>query len=153
MMEIGRNSARGARFWPIAVFLTVAGCGQISLGGGMINDAVPTGTVVAQGTLASVASGKTVTGSVTVYLSSSTYTVRVQGLSAPSESSLFVRGVYNVASGSTSQDLALRSTSGNQNYVFSSVPAGSTWVQVKIRSATNNLDYGLATLTQVLDGT
>jgi hypothetical protein len=153
MMKIGRFSAR------IGTILTAAGaasamvggagslgCGQVTLGGGTANDAVPVGTIVAQGSFTSVASGKPVTGTVTVYLASSIYIVRLQGLSTPSESGLFVRGVVN---GIAAQDLALRSTSGNQNYTFSSVPAGSIWAQVKIYSATANLDYGLATLTQV----
>lgn len=112
-------------------------------GGGFPNDPAPTGTVKAQAAWVSL-NGQTVSGTVTVYLlESGSYVVRLNGLSAPSETGLSLRVT---ASGQQVISTSLRATGGSQNYSVSPSFANPRWEKATIRSNTAGLDYGEALL-------
>lgn len=116
-----------------------AGCG-LKGGSGTPNDPVPSGTIVHQGMWVSQ-NGQTVTGTVTVYTSSTgTYTFRLDGISAPTEGGLQLSAVSQ-ANGSFFLG-TLRAASGNQNYTIE--PGVNVWSAVVLHSPTYNLDYGRA---------
>lgn len=124
--------------------LLLSNCGVVSTGGGSgtFTDAVPNGTVVAQGNFSSQ-NGQTVTGSAIIYnMGAPNYIVRLSGLTAPSESGLLVQ-VWGNGSSPTYQ-VTLRGASGNQNYSFSS--NSQSFSRVCIHSNLKQLDYGCALL-------
>ena len=75
--------------------------------------------------------------------------VRLQGISTPQESGLKVSVVVNGVPPSSQPGYALRSSSGTQNYTFTSVPTSAAWTQVAIHSDPNNVDYGVADLSAI----
>lgn len=118
-----------------------AGCG-IRGGSTTLNDPVPSGTIVHTGMWVSMG-GQTVTGTVSVYTSSSgTYTFRLEGISAPTEGGLQLIAVSQ-ANGSFFLG-TLRGASGNQNYTIE--PGVNVWTQIVLHSPTYNVDYGRANL-------
>ena len=133
-------------------------CGYITVGGGSgINDPVPSGVIIAQGTL-QAQPGYTLSGVVSVYKSgcdgsTCTFTVRLQNLSAPAQSNLQLIATINETQ-SSNKTVALRSSTGNQNYVFTGLMATSSWIQIAIHpgSSPENLNnYAIATLQAVAD--
>jgi hypothetical protein len=106
------------------------------------NDAAPTGSILAQG---SFAPGSKVSGTVKIYVSGTSFILRLENISAPSESSLLVR-INGTPPGGPIQSFSLRATSGNQNYTFT----GASNVRlnsVDIYSNANSTAYGTAILT------
>lgn len=127
----------------IALIWGTQGCG-LNIGTTSPNDPRPTGTLLAQGQFASQ-NGKSVSGSALVFSQSGTsYIVRLEGISTPSESGLYVR-VYTANSGQVS-NLSLTATSGSQNYYFTSTETSPTFKSVYIFSVPSNIAYGLAVL-------
>ena len=127
-----------------SVSLSLVSCGQVKLGNTTPNDQAPSGTVIGQGDFISL-NGKTVTGTAAVYNSegsSTSYTLRLNGISAPSETGLVIVITVN---GEQLSPFALRSSSGSQNYsvYYEGTP---TFKQVTIRSPSANMDYGQALL-------
>lgn len=112
-----------------------SGLGGVSLGGGTgsSNDPIPSGTLLTQSQFFGQ-SGQTVSGTATVYVSSNTYIVRLQGMAIPSEAGLFVQ-VFT----STTQvgNFPLKNTSGNQNYTLTT-SAPLTFKSVNIYSTLSN---------------
>lgn len=132
----------------MAFFLALGtqGCAEIGLGGGQaFNDPLPTGQIVAQGPFYGL-NDKTVSGTAVVYKTSSTsYTLRLSGVSFPDETGLVLIPVANNAA---QAPLSLRGPTGNQNYTLNA--SGTvTWNQVLLRNSTNNLDYAQALLQQL----
>ena len=126
----------------LPVLILLSSCGGITLGGGTgTNAAIPNGTVISQGNFTSL-NGQTVTGAAILYnMGSSSYIVRLSGLSAPTENGLKVQ-VY--ANGTNVFSTPLQSTTGNQNYSFTST--SSSFSQVYIYSTLNAEIYGQALL-------
>lgn len=139
-----------------AMAAMAAACAGISLGDGTQNDPVPSGTVVFQGPLQDQ-NGFTVSGNVSIYEQLSggsvcTYVVRLSNLAAPSGYNLQVVPQVNGAPGISPTLYTLRSPTGNENYIFSGVPCGSSWAEVLINNPTATpgaQTYGLADLTAV----
>ena len=129
------------------VMFTLSGCGLKS-GGCAFNDLAPEGTIVAKGSFTGLS--KTVTGIATVYrlTADSTYAIRIEGVSIPSEAGLKIRGTATPVSGGASAvayDNTVRGYCGTQNY-FSTISDNRTWSQVAIFSPGANVDYGVAQL-------
>jgi hypothetical protein len=130
-----------------------AACG-ISLGSGSIDDPLPSGTIVAQGSLGGQ-NGHTVSGVVSVWQqnnsSACTFVLRLQTLSAPTDASLRVIPLVNGAPSVSPTFYSLRGSTGNQNYTFTGATCGATWAQVSItnpnEAVTSAQTYGTATLT------
>lgn len=138
----------------ISVIVAAAACGcGLSLGQGTLDDPTPSGSIVAQGSLAGE-NGRSVSGVASVWEqiggSSCTYVLRLENLSAPSDSTLEVVPLVNGAPGLSPSFATLRSSSGTQNYTFTGVPCGSTWTQISIINPsvanTSTQIEGLATL-------
>lgn len=112
-----------------------------------MNDARPTGSVVAQGNFTSQ-NGGTVTGTALVFSTTgNTVTLRLEGLSVtnPNSGSLNVQ-LYANPNSVLATNVALKSTSGNQNYTVT-IPASFTnWTNVYIYSNTANQNIGAAAL-------
>ena len=132
-----------------ALGLLAGACGILPGGKAVPNDGKPIGTITAQGTFTSLASGKTVTGAAVIYqlTSDMTYVVRLEGLVAPSETNLQVVGEAGGTEPFTQQ---LRANQGTMNYP-TGLGGGSnplTWTAVYIRSPSNSVtpNYGKATL-------
>lgn len=127
-----------------AGLLSFLGCGVVGTNGTSLNEPAPSGTIVAQGTFES-RNQKSVSGGATVYLvSAGSYVLRLEGISVPTTVSL--QAV--LASGSTIyvQQL-LRSSQGSMNYSFSIADGTApTFSYVSFFSASENIDYGKATL-------
>ena len=108
------------------------------------NDPVPQGTIIAQGSFVGL-NGRTVSGTVTIYLTGiGMYTVRLAGLSIPSENGIQMITVVN---DSSLTPITLSTGGGNKNYSIT-LDGSVTWKQIRIYSAPNNLDYGQALLTK-----
>lgn len=130
-------------FNKVYVILAVSallGCGIVPLGEGVINDPVPSGTIVAQGNL-SGQSGRSAAGVVAIYEqtasgSTCSFVLRLQNLSAPSDVSLRVVPVVNGAPNVSPTFYTLRAATGNQNYAFSGAACGATWAQVSLNDPT-----------------
>ena len=89
---------------------------------------------------------KTVEGVAVVYrslTSPSLFTVRLEGISAPSELGLEVQA--SISTGRVLQT-SLRSSQGTQNYTVE-VLGNPVWVSVSIHSSIKDLDYGKAILS------
>lgn len=131
------------------LILYLSGCGLINTSGGGsgLNDARPTGSVVAQGNFTSQ-NGGTVTGTALVFSTTgNTVTLRLEGLSVtnPNSGSLNVQ-LYANPNSVLATNVALKSTSGNQNYTVT-IPASFTnWTNVYIYSNTANQNIGAAAL-------
>jgi len=124
----------------LLMFLTH--CGLHAGTGVAPNDPTPSGQILKQGQFFSQ-SGQTVTGSAVIYLSGSSYILRLEGISTPSEAGLQVRIDGNP--GGVVFTSALSATSGNQNYPFSG-GVGVTFKAVDIYSTLNSVNYGSAQL-------
>jgi len=108
------------------------------------NDQAPNGTIVAQGSFVSVASGVEVVGTATVYdQTGGAYIVRIALSKAPNESNMTLIAVID---GNRQSGLMLRSRSGsvNYNYTYSGNSLSPSWDKVIIRSAVNSRDYAEA---------
>ncbi len=126
----------------LCLFASCGGVG-VGLGGGStsaFNDPTPSGTPLYQGTF-SGQNGQTVSGNALIFLSNGVYTLTLQGLSTPSESGLQIRMTSNPAN----NPIALRGTSGNQNYTLSITPP-AFFSNVNIFSTQTNTNYGAAIL-------
>ncbi len=140
-------SKKGSR-WLAAPFLMsyLAACaGSLDItttGKNLINDARPTGNPIYQGNLVGASGQSNVTGAAMIFLSGSSYTLRLDGLNVNNEAALVVN-VYH-SSGSTST--YLRSSSGNQNYSLPNLPLNSTFTSVVIYSTLQQTNYAIATL-------
>jgi hypothetical protein len=121
-------------------------CGGISIGVGgssSPNDPRPTNATLVKQTTFSSQNGKTVSGAVYIFSSNtSSYILRLESLSAPSEGGLFIQ-IYST-SGSMVLNVPLRTTSGNQNYSFTTSIANMTFAGVYIYSNINQMNYGAA---------
>jgi hypothetical protein len=117
----------------LSILLT--SCGALQLGGGQgVNDAVPTGTVIAFGNLIAQ-NGNTASGTVQIYRSSSCSTtcdhiVRVQNLNVTS--SVPVTLVVTLSTGYSTYRPQLRFLNGTQNYTYTGVSSSVSWVQVAL---------------------
>lgn len=122
--------------------ITNPSCGNV-----IPNDPIPSGTVIAQGTFTG-ANGKSVSGAAIIYSQGSgQYVLRLQSLSAPSESGLQI--VITVNS-TTLSPISLLFTSGTKNYSFTYTGSGTpSFTQVSIKPPGVSLDYGIALLTAV----
>lgn len=133
--------------WISSVLLFAWACSDIELGeNNGPNDAVPTGTVISQGSFEG-RNGQTVTGSAIVYRSGAgSYILRIQALTAPNESGISVE-LY--ANGNIAYSTTLNQASGSQNFSFS-YSGGENFESVVLRSglATPPTDeYGYAQLS------
>ena len=142
--------------------ILLSSCGGITLGGGTLNDPVPTsGSIIATGSFIGQ-NGRAVTGSVSVYkqLNSScngtTYVLRLESLSAPTDVSLVVIPVVNGATAPpiTPSFFSLRGATGSQNYTFTGADCNTSWAQVLISGdasgSTNSAqNYGVANLNRI----
>ena len=127
----------------------LAGCGLIKgQNNTILNDPVPNGTVVAQGSFFGQ-NGMSVTGTARVYrmTADNTYVIRLEGISTPSESGLILLASSN---GNSDFQANLRGTSGNQNY-FTGSNSDRYWTEVRIESTRNTSTpiYGSALLSSV----
>lgn len=130
----------------LPIMACLCACGQIGLGGGSsVNEATPSGTVLASGTFETLSAGNAVTGLVEVINSaaSGSNVIHFESFSGPTESGLEVRAVVN---GTDTRISTLRSTSGNMNYTTTFSGTTPTWSSVSIRSTANDEVYGTAIL-------
>ena len=125
----------------LASSVTVTACG-IPVGGGVPNDAKPTGTIVATGTISGSGGGKTSSGNATVYANGASYILRLDSLSVANEAGLQV--ILDMQSGPPALTASLRAPSGNQNYNVAGIVG--TFVKVEIYSTSTQTDYATATL-------
>ncbi len=112
-------------------------------GPGAQNDSIPKGTLVYSGTFSSFSTSNAVSGGVSVYQTGTTsYIVRLESYSGPSEAGLQLRVIADSATLAT---LSLRSGSGNMNY---SVGGGTStdFQQIYVYSPTSRTDYAKADL-------
>jgi hypothetical protein len=108
------------------------------------NEPRPTGTPVSQGQFTGL-NAKAVTGFALIFTpNGTTYTLRLEGLDAPSETGLQVQ-VFSAHSSSPVFSTVLKSSLGNQNYSFTAI-TGSTFTNVYIYSANSRTNYGAAIL-------
>ncbi len=134
--------------WLAAPFLLsyLSSCaGSLDLttnGRNLINDARPPGNPIYQGNFVGASGQSNVTGTALIFLSGSSYTLRLDGLSITNEAALVVN-VYH-SSGSTPNFLS--SSSGNQNYSLPNLPLNSTFTSVEIYSTLQQTNYAIATL-------
>ena len=134
--------------WLVALSLLVTACGIPVGPSASPNDAVPSGTITAQGEFTSL-NGQAVSGTAAVYLlDASNYVVRLNGIQVPQEAGL---QMVVVVDGKEQTRIALRSYSGSQNYSLSVTTSGALgslprFNQVNIHSPVRNLDYGQAIL-------
>lgn len=121
-------------------------CGCAATGDlGSLNDPVPTGTIVAQGTFTGL-NGKSASGMAVIYsVASGSYILRLSGVNLPDESGL---QLIIVANSTNLSSIMLRGSSGNQNYTFSYSGTSPTFNQVRLYSMTAFTDYATALLTQ-----
>lgn len=116
------------RFLWLFLFFSVS-CGFAT---GSLNEPVPSGTLISQGTFSGDASGRALIyrqGTSAPY----TYVLRLENLSAPDETThIRVRN----ATDSVDSILVLRSTSGQQNYTLSSTGV-LTWTTVYLQDNAN----------------
>lgn len=147
-MDSGRNTAI-----TLSAVCLLTACGDIKLGAGTVNDAEPSGTVVAQGNFTGQ-NGRSVSGVAMIYSlssgSSCIHYVRLVSLSAPSDATLQVIPIVNGAASVSPTFYTLRGATGNHTYAFTGAPCGSNWVQVQIANPALNppsaQNYGIATL-------
>jgi hypothetical protein len=138
----------------IAFLALAPGCG-LSLGEGTIDDPVPSGTVIKQGTFKGF-NDQTVTGVVSVWQQSGgstcTFVLRLQALSAPTTASLRVVPLVNGSPSISPTFYALRASTGNQNYTFTGGTCGANWAQVSLINPSETpakQAYGIADLDSV----
>lgn len=128
----------------VSLVYSLLGCGNLNIstgGGGLPNEARPTGTPVKQGQLF----GSGVSGSVLIFLrSGSSYTLRFEGLSLPSQSNL-VAQIYATPNGLVST-VNLQFTSGNTNYSFTTPAIGVNFQSVAIYNNQTQTTLGTAQL-------
>lgn len=138
----------------IPYLLTQCSLSGIPLGGGgsaaSSNDPRPDGTVIAQGQLAGL-SGKTVTGTVFIFLTGSNFVLRIEGLGVPSENNLQLQLYGSLSPSSPVMTSTLTSNTGNQNHPFNTGP-GNIFNTVLVYSTMTHSNYGSATLTQTVHG-
>jgi hypothetical protein len=135
------NSRLSKRTLLFGAFIFLIGCGELT-GGTTVapNDPIPAGTINKQGQFFSQG-GQTVTGSAIIYLSGSSYVLRLEGIQTPEETGLQVR--INTTLQSPAFTFSLKGTSGNQNYAFTG-PGQATIMSVNIFSTLSNKNYGAA---------
>jgi len=115
-------------------------------GKNLINDARPPGNPIYQGNFVGASGQSNVTGAALVFLSGTSYTLRLDGLSVPSEAALVVNVYHSSGFTSGSTSLLLRSTSGNQNYSLPGLQLNSAFTSVVIYSTVQQTNYAIATL-------
>lgn len=123
----------------------MTGCGDISVGGGTgSNDPRPTGRVLYQGQFSSQ-NGKSVSGTALIFYSTTagSYTIRLEGLTAPSET---LQVTVFASPGGQVATFPLRSSSGSMNYTYSGGTAGMVFNSVNIYSSQYAINYGTAQL-------
>jgi hypothetical protein len=134
--------------WTILFSTIGSACGlfpsSITIGGGTgsANDPVPTGTLISQGTFTSLGGPSQTSGAVQIYYSSGAYTLRLAGLSAPSESGLTV--TVSGTPGGELTSFPLQNNSGSTNYTLSIPASGVTFNTVYIYSTQSNQNYASA---------
>lgn len=122
--------------------LLMGGCGQIGIGSASLNDATPSGTLVASGQFFGV-NGKTASGAVSVYnQTTENYVIHLSGVTLPQENGLTLISVIN---GVTQSGVTLRSSSGSQNYSVTST-SNASFTLLRLFSPTHNQDYAQANL-------
>lgn len=128
--------------------VSVGSCGFLTPGRTGINDPVPQGVIVAQGTFTGL-NGNTVSGTAAIYVTSSAqYIARIEALRAPSQNGMIVEVV---ADGSVAYSSSLTGISGNQNYPIGSANV-TNWNYISILSSTTpqpSNEVGRATLIKV----
>lgn len=132
-----------ARAWPYygAVAALLVACGIIPVGGGTLNDPVPSGTVTYSGTFTGLGTN-TASGTASIYNQSpGTYVLRLDGLNVPSQSNL---NVVLTGSGTTWVNTSLRGTTGSQNYNFTA--STNVFDTSTIHSTSSNTDIASAPL-------
>lgn len=117
------------------------GCGIIPEGNVLVLEPAPSGTRLVSGTFFGT-NGKTVSGSAEIYLTGSSYVLRLASLSiTPADLGL---QVFVEHAGGTLNGIPLTATLGSRNYPLSGVPATPTFQRVVIRMGPLGLDYGFA---------
>lgn len=135
------EASRITRLYHISTAMLLTACGIIPVGGGALNATAPSGTAIYQGTFTGNNSNS-VSGTATVYeQSASGYALYLNGLSAPSQSSLVV--ILSGCNG-TPVDAGLQGTSGSQVYNFTA--SCNTFSSVTIQSTSLNQSIGQALL-------
>lgn len=107
----------------IAAFQFFAGCGLFSGSGANFNDSVPAGTILCSSQLLGSNGTGGVSGMVEIYKNSSTYTLRLDGISTPSKAGA---QISLRCDGNTVLTQSLRSATGSQNYSISSATGSCT---------------------------
>ena len=113
-------------------FFMLNSCGPIGLGSGNFDDAVPNGTIKANGTF----TGGDITGSVFVYqLDNGSHIIRLESFSISTTA-----GFLLIAETNSAEVLrtTLRGNSGNLNYT-TNVTGNPTWSSVKIENSFNTV--------------
>lgn len=132
----------------LVLSLLSSSCGSLSSGAVSANENAPTGSILASGSFTSL-NGKTVSGIAKVILDTgNVYWVRLEGLSAPSESGLQVWLTKTSSTTGQSEKTnvgTLRSVTGSTNYQ-TTITSAIAFTAVTIRSPAANLDYGTALL-------
>lgn len=114
-----------------SLLLTLAGCGFLRPGRTGIQDPVPQGVIVAQGTFTGL-NGNTASGAAVIYLTpSSQYIARLEAFQGPSQNAMLIEVV---ADGSVAYSTGLTGISGNQNYNMGAITV-SNWNYVSILSS------------------
>ena len=116
-------------------------CGTGSSGGTSLNEGAPDGFLLKQAPFFGQ-NGQTVSGTAAVYASSGgAFVLRLEGLTAPSESGIQVRVVGN---GTQVFASTLKASSGSMNYTMN-VTGIATWNSVSLYSTSQAKSYGTAT--------
>ncbi len=148
-MLLNKSSKYSTYFLLFVNTLGISGCAfnGITTGtsGVVPNDPRPTGNPISQGKLNGLNGQLSVTGSVYIFYSGGSYTLRLEGISVPSEASMTVVLIYSPQSSPATFNLT--ASSGNQNYSFSTGASAVTFNTVYIHSTQKNLDYASATLS------
>lgn len=108
------------------------------------NDSRPSGVLIAQGSFTGQ-NGQNASGSAQIFMDGGAYILRLEGISVPSENGLNVQ-VLSSASQTPVYSSSLRSSSGNQNYSFSTALTGR-FATVYIYSTLRQKNYGIAILS------
>jgi len=129
----------------ISTWAFLMNCSGVNIGtggGGTPNDVRPTNLPMVQGFFTGQ-NGKTVTGTAIIFsASSSSYVLRLEGISTPSEGGLEVQ----LYTSDGQSNFSLRAWSGSQNYTFSGNNPNVVFSSVSIYSKSNNRSYGSALL-------
>jgi hypothetical protein len=125
------RSALKVPFTCLVMATILAPCGFLSPGRSGIQDPVPQGVIVAQGTFLGL-NGNTASGAAVIYLTpSSQYIARLEAFQGPSQNAMLIEVV---ADGSVVFSSSLTGISGNQNYNVGAITV-SNWNYINILSS------------------